>query len=56
MVCPNTYTGICQSNERLVSHLSLQRREVTGVVLHHMFVVVVVCEVHVVLVYFMLHV
>ena len=41
---------------RVVAHLSLQSRKFTGEVLHQMFMVVVVSKVHVVLVYFILHV
>ena len=40
----------------VVAHLSLQRREFTGEVPHHVLVIVVVSEVHVVLAYLTLHV
>ena len=39
----------------MVTHLSLQRREFAGEVPHHVLMMVVVSEVHVVLVYFTLH-
>ena len=44
------------SVQSVVAHLSLQRREFTGEVPHHVLVTVVVSEVHVVLVYLTLHV
>ena len=40
----------------MVAHLSLQRREFAGEVPHHMLIMVVISEVHVVLVYLILHV
>ena len=40
----------------MVAHLSLQSREFTGEVLHQMFMVVVIGKLHIVLIYFILHV
>ena len=60
--CETTADGVpkCQgrsmSVQWVVAHLSLQRWEFAGEVPHHVLVMVVVSEVHVVLVYFTLHV
>ena len=60
--CETTANGVLKhpgrsmSVQRVVAHLSLQRREFAGEVPHHMLMMVVVSEVHVVLDYFTLYV